>query len=89
MTASSPLTVRPTIPTNGDWPKLTDTQRDVLRFVVAFRTTYQCPPTRQEISKHFGWASANAAEEHLKALQRKSRIRLEPRSRGIYVMSDV
>ena len=42
------------------------------------------PPTRAEIAEKFGFKSANAAEEHLRALQRKGAIDLIPgASRGI------
>jgi repressor LexA len=42
------------------------------------------PPTRAEIARELGFRSANAAEEHLRALQRKGAIDLIPgASRGI------
>jgi repressor LexA len=42
------------------------------------------PPTRAEISRELGFRSANAAEEHLRALARKGVIALIPgTSRGI------
>lgn len=42
------------------------------------------PPTRAEIAKFFGFKSANAAEEHLKALAKKEYIEMLPgTSRGI------
>jgi repressor LexA len=42
------------------------------------------PPTRAEIAKELGFKSANAAEEHLRALQRKGVLELVPgTSRGI------
>lgn len=42
------------------------------------------PPTRAEIAKELGFKSANAAEEHLKALARKGAIEMIPgSSRGI------
>ena len=42
------------------------------------------PPTRAEIARSLGFRSANAAEEHLRALQRKGAIELVPgTSRGI------
>jgi repressor LexA len=42
------------------------------------------PPTRAEIAKELGFKSANAAEEHLRALQRKGVLELVPgASRGI------
>ena len=42
------------------------------------------PPTRAEIARELGFKSVNAAEDHLKALQRKGVIELVPAtSRGI------
>jgi repressor LexA len=42
------------------------------------------PPTRAEIARELGFKSANAAEEHLRALQRKGVLELIPGvSRGI------
>ncbi|WP_371374772.1 transcriptional repressor LexA [Thalassotalea aquiviva] len=42
------------------------------------------PPTRAEIAEYFGFKSANAAEEHLKALAKKGFIEIIPgTSRGI------
>jgi repressor LexA len=42
------------------------------------------PPTRAEIARELGFKSANAAEEHLRALQRKGVLELVPgASRGI------
>ena len=44
------------------------------------------PPTRAEIARGLGFRSANAAEEHLRALRRKGVIELIPgASRGIQV----
>ncbi|MCP5144278.1 MAG: transcriptional repressor LexA [Gammaproteobacteria bacterium] len=45
------------------------------------------PPTRAEIAARFGFRSANAAEEHLRALARKGVIELIPgASRGIRLL---
>ncbi len=45
------------------------------------------PPTRAEIAKELGFRSANAAEEHLKALARKEVIEIIPgASRGIRIL---
>ena len=47
------------------------------------------PPTRAEIAKELGFRSANAAEEHLKALARKGAIEIVPgASRGIRLLID-
>ncbi|BCL68217.1 LexA repressor [Vibrio nigripulchritudo MADA3029] len=45
------------------------------------------PPTRAEIARELGFRSANAAEEHLKALARKEAIEIIPgASRGIRIL---
>ena len=47
------------------------------------------PPTRAEIAARLGFKSANAAEEHLKALARKGVIHLMPgTSRGIQLLQE-
>ena len=40
------------------------------------------PPTRAEIAEALGFKSANAAEEHLRALQRKGVLELRPAPRA-------
>lgn len=48
------------------------------------------PPTRAEIAKFFGFKSANAAEEHLKALAKKGYIEmLAGTSRGIRLIEEL
>ena len=48
------------------------------------------PPTRAEIAKFFGFKSANAAEEHLKALAKKGYIEmLAGTSRGIRLVEEM
>ena len=56
---------------------LTQKQAAVLAFIVAHQAQHQRPPTRQEISKHFGWASINAADEHVRRLAKKGAIVLD------------
>ena len=46
------------------------------------------PPTRTDICTHFGFRSPTAADDHLRALERKGAIELIPgASRGIRVLS--
>ena len=64
--------------------KLTARQEQVLRLIEQAIEETGYPPTRAEISKALGFKSANAAEEHLKALARKGAIEMVPgASRGI------
>ena len=63
---------------------LTPRQSEVLAFIREFIDETGMPPTRAEIAAKLGFRSANAAEEHLRALQRKGAIELMPgTSRGI------
>ncbi len=63
---------------------LTPRQRQVLRFIQDSMVENGMPPTRAEIAEALGFKSANAAEDHLRALQRKGVIELRPgMSRGI------
>jgi len=57
-----------------DTPKLTDRQQQILDLVQSAIARTGAPPTRAEIAAELGFKSANAAEEHLKAL---ARIRLK------------
>jgi repressor LexA len=64
--------------------KLTTRQRQVLDLVREIIEDSGMPPTRAEIATALGFRSANAAEEHLRALARKGVIELVPgASRGI------
>jgi len=64
--------------------ELTPRQSEVLAFIREFIEESGMPPTRAEIAARLGVSSANAAEEHLRALQRKGVIELMPgTSRGI------
>lgn len=63
---------------------LTARQRQVLELVREHIEASGMPPTRAEIALALGFRSANAAEEHLRALARKGVIELVPgASRGI------
>lgn len=66
--------------------ELTQRQSDILEFIQRFIDETGMPPTRAEIARELGFRSANAAEEHLRALKRKGVIQLIPgTSRGIQV----
>ncbi len=63
---------------------LTPRQTQILRLIQRFISDTGMPPTRAEIAHELGFRSANAAEEHLRALARKGVIALMPgTSRGI------
>lgn len=63
---------------------LTKRQKEVLNFISDHIDSIGFPPTRNELSKHFGFRSPNAAESHLRMLERKGMIRIEAgHSRGI------
>jgi repressor LexA len=67
--------------------QLTPRQREILKFVSEFIEKYKFPPTRSELSSHFGFRSPNAAESHLKALEKKAMIGIERGvSRGITLL---
>ena len=64
--------------------KLTTRQTEVLDFIRNYIEETGSPPTRAEIAQKLGFKSANASEEHLKALARKGAIEMIPgTSRGI------
>lgn len=63
---------------------LTARQEKVLQLIKNYAEDTGYPPTRAEIARILGYKSANAAEEHIKALARKGAIEVIPgASRGI------
>ncbi|MFN3019132.1 transcriptional repressor LexA [Vibrio coralliilyticus] len=66
---------------------LTPRQQQVFDLIKSKIDDTGMPPTRAEIARELGFRSANAAEEHLKALARKQAIEIIPgASRGIRVL---
>ncbi|WP_415894482.1 transcriptional repressor LexA [Neptuniibacter sp. PT8_73] len=66
--------------------KLTKRQTEVLDCIKRHIGDTGYPPTRADIARDLGFKSANAAEEHLKALAKKGAIEIIPgTSRGIRV----
>ncbi len=64
--------------------QLTPRQKQILELIQNFINEFGMPPTRAEIARELGFKSANAAEEHLRALQKKGVLELMPgASRGI------
>ena len=69
--------------------ELTKRQGEVLDVIKEQIAKTGMPPTRVELAKILGFKSANAAEEHLKALARKGAIEiLSGTSRGIRVIGE-
>ena len=67
--------------------KLTKRQQDVLDVLAKHIADTGLPPTRAEIAAELGFKSANAAEEHLKALARKGAIeKIAGTSRGLRIL---
>ena len=65
-------------------PKLTPRQQQILELIQNAIARTGAPPTRAEIAAELGFKSANAAEEHLRALERKGILDILPgASRGI------
>jgi repressor LexA len=64
--------------------QLTPRQSQILEVIQDFIAETGMPPTRAEIARELGFKSPNAAEEHLRALQKKGVLDLVPgASRGI------
>jgi len=64
--------------------QLTSRQNQILSIIQKVIEETSLPPTRAEIAEELGFRSVNAAEEHLRALERKGVIELLPGiSRGI------
>jgi repressor LexA len=66
---------------------LTARQKEILHLIREHTATSGFPPTRADICRAMGFKSPNAAEDHLRALERKGAIEMLPgASRGIRVM---
>lgn len=69
--------------------ELTKRQSEVLDVIQDCIERTGMPPTRVELAKILGFRSANAAEEHLKALARKGAIEIiSGTSRGIRILGE-
>jgi len=68
---------------------LTARQKQIIELIRRHIDDTGFPPTRVEIAKELGFRSANAAEEHLRALHRKGAIEMIPgASRGIRIIDN-
>lgn len=67
---------------------LTRRQNEILNFIRQRIEKIGLPPTRAEICEAFGFRSPNAAEAHLRTLERKGTIEMTPgASRGIRLVA--
>ncbi len=67
-------------------PALTDRQSEILKLVRELTESTGYPPTRAEIARAMGFRSVNAAEQHLRALEKKGALDIESgASRGLRV----
>src|SRR5438105_11648996 len=65
---------------------LTERQAEILRLVRELTEVSGYPPTRAEIAQRMGFRSVNAAEQHLRALEKKGAIEISSgASRGLRV----
>ena len=65
---------------------LTDRQAEILELIRELTEVSGFPPTRAEIAERMGFRSVNAAEQHLRALEKKGAIEISSgASRGIRV----
>ena len=66
--------------------ELTERQSEILKLIRELTEVSGFPPTRAEIAERMGFRSVNAAEQHLRALERKGAIDISSgASRGIRV----
>ncbi len=71
---------------NFELKPLTKRQQEIFDYILECMAANGAPPTRVEIAEHFGFRSPNAAEDHLKALDKKGHIELRSgTSRGILI----
>jgi len=66
--------------------ELTERQSEILKLIRELTEVSGYPPTRAEIAERMGFRSVNAAEQHLRALEKKGAIEIASgASRGIRV----
>ena len=69
--------------------KLTEKQRDVLKFIYHSIRDSHLPPTIREIAQHFGFSSTGTVRDYLHALAQKGYIRLTAnKSRAIELIKE-
>ncbi len=69
--------------------RLTERQRDIVKFIKDFYANNHVGPTRREIMEHFGFQSTQAVTGHIKSLLKKDAITgYEKTSRGILPKSN-
>ena len=69
--------------------RLTDRQQEVLEHIREHLRRWGVPPSRSELTRSLGLASATAVNYHLHALQRKGWIQLNPgKDRGIQLLRE-
>jgi len=70
--------------------ELTRRQQQILQMIQSHIDKTGMPPTRTDICDYFGFRSPTAADDHLKALERKEAIELIPgTSRGIRILESL
>lgn len=75
--------------TNQTENELTETQRDVLDFIIKFIEQEGYPPSIRDIGDSFGWASPNGVKCHLDPLKKKGFIDwIENKARTIRVLKN-
>ncbi len=70
-------------------PKLTDKQKNILKFIYRSIRENKLPPTIREIATEFGFSSTGTVRDYLKALVSKGYIKITAnKSRAIELVSD-
>ena len=68
---------------------LTQRQAEILKLIQSFVEDTGFPPTRSDIARALNYKSTNAAEDHLRALERKGHIKIaRGTSRGIQLLKN-
>jgi repressor LexA len=71
-------------PIESPVPALTMRQRQILEWIRRHLETTGRPPTRAEIAAGLGFSTPSSAEDHLRALEKKGALEIEPgASRGL------
>ncbi len=82
------MTCRPPSETHASAGGITARQAEVLAYVAHFTAAHRYAPTWRDLMARFGWASTNAAQCHMEALQKKRLVTWEPQKQRTLCLTE-
>jgi SOS-response transcriptional repressor LexA len=69
--------------------RLTVRQKEIMQFILTYRTVHDTLPNRQRIRKHFGWSSPNSAVQAVQLLVKKGYLEWDDNPVGFKLSQEV